>query len=218
AAGPDRLDQGGDAARIVGAVAVHEHHDVGVLGRHGRRQARPAIAAPGLDDVRTRGFGPRRGGGATAPRGPHAAGYDRARDAAHHIRDRLLLIERRYHHDDATCCGFAHATMIAPERRVHRFTGSSAGRSLHRWRAACPTAALRGTTCRPRRSRSLAAFAAWRRPACSFRSRAARTARCSRAAPAHWRWNTTRARGRGPASRASPRPAAWGPSPARARR
>src|SRR5262249_52644211 len=112
AAGPDRLDQGGDAARNVGAAAVHEHPEFGVLGRHGRRQARPAIAAPGLDDVRTRGFGPRRGGVATAAVDHDDAGYDRARDATHHIRDRLLLIERRYHHDDATCRGFAHATMI----------------------------------------------------------------------------------------------------------
>jgi len=87
AAGPDRLDQRGDAARIVGAVAVHEHHDVGVLGRHGRSEARPAIAAPGIDDVRTRCFGPRRGGVATAAVRHDDAGYDRTRDAAHHIRD-----------------------------------------------------------------------------------------------------------------------------------
>src|SRR5262249_37484179 len=38
-------------------------------------------------------------------------GYHRTRDAAHHIRDRLLLIERRYHHDDTTCCGFAPSTI-----------------------------------------------------------------------------------------------------------
>src|SRR5215831_15718152 len=120
AAGADRLDQGGDAARVVGAVAVHEHHDVGVLGRHGCLKARPAIAAPGIDDVRTRGFGPRGGGVATAAVGHDDAGYDRTRDAAHYVRDRLLLIERRYHHDDATCRGFAHATVITSGSRVHR--------------------------------------------------------------------------------------------------
>src|SRR5215470_19645570 len=101
AAGPDRLDQGGDAARIVGAVTVHEHHDVGVLGRHGCLKARPAVAAPGIDDVRPRGSGLRRRGVATATVRDDDAGYDRTRDAAHHIRNRRLLIERRYHDDDA---------------------------------------------------------------------------------------------------------------------
>src|SRR5262245_20672123 len=87
AAGANRFDQGGDAARIVGTVAVHEHHDVGVLGCLGCLKARPAIAAPDIDDVRTRGFGPRRGGVATATVRHDDAGYDRPWDAAHHTRD-----------------------------------------------------------------------------------------------------------------------------------
>src|SRR5262249_27797370 len=40
-----------------------------------------------------------------------AAGYARARDAAPHIRDRLLLIERRYHDDDSTCRGFTRGAI-----------------------------------------------------------------------------------------------------------
>src|SRR5262249_25241637 len=71
----------------------------------------PPLAAPAFDAVRPRGFGPRRGGVATAAVRHDDAGYDRTRDAAHHIRDRLLLIERRYHDDDATGRSFAHATM-----------------------------------------------------------------------------------------------------------
>src|SRR5215467_198843 len=46
------------------------------------------------------------------------AGYDRTRDVTHDIRDRLLLIERRYHDDDATCRGFARST-IAGRCVVH---------------------------------------------------------------------------------------------------
>src|SRR5262249_57149962 len=112
---PPRLD---DAARTVGAAAAHEPPDVGSLRRHGRSEARPAIAAPGIDDVRTRGFGPRRRGVATAAVRHDDAGYDRTRDGAHHIRDRLLLIERRYHDDDTTCRGFARST-IAGSRVDH---------------------------------------------------------------------------------------------------
>src|SRR6266496_2095955 len=54
AAGPDRLDQAGDACRVVGAVTVHEHHDVGALGHHRRHEARPAIAAASFDHLRAR--------------------------------------------------------------------------------------------------------------------------------------------------------------------
>ena len=68
--GADRLDQPGDRLRIVGAVAVHEHHDIGVLGRHGRCQAGAAVAAPGVDDVGARILGTRRGGIACCRRPP----------------------------------------------------------------------------------------------------------------------------------------------------
>src|SRR5262249_61154564 len=58
AAGADRLDQPGDIFRIVGAVAVHEHDDVGVLGRHRRRKAGSAINPPRLHYGRARRAGP----------------------------------------------------------------------------------------------------------------------------------------------------------------
>src|SRR5438034_6516268 len=118
AAGPDRLDQTGDAARIVRAVAVHEHHDVGILGRHDCREARPAVAAPGTDNVGTRGFRPRNSGVGAAAICHDDAGYDGTRDTPHHLRDRLLLVERRYHDDDATRRGFAPSTI--PASRIHR--------------------------------------------------------------------------------------------------
>src|SRR5262249_57372434 len=76
AAGPDRLDQLDDAARIVGAVAVHEHHDVGFLRRHGRSEAHPAITPPGIDDVRTPRLRPRRRGVATSAGRPADPGSD----------------------------------------------------------------------------------------------------------------------------------------------
>jgi len=44
-AGPDRSHQGADARRIVGAVAVHENHDLGVARGLRPGQAGPAIAA-----------------------------------------------------------------------------------------------------------------------------------------------------------------------------
>src|SRR5258707_3455726 len=106
-----RLDNFGVAARIVRAVAVHEPHDVGVLGRHGRRQARPAVATPGIDNVGARGFGPRRSGVAAAAVCHDDAGYDGTRDAPHHLRDRFLLVEGRYHDDGATRSSFAHRTI-----------------------------------------------------------------------------------------------------------
>src|SRR5262249_56582791 len=51
----DRLDQAGDGRGIVGAVAVHEHQDVGTFGRRGRRQAGPARAPANLDPLGARG-------------------------------------------------------------------------------------------------------------------------------------------------------------------
>ena len=94
APGPDRLDQFGDGVRIVRAVAVHEHYDLGVLGRHGRGQASPAIAAAGVDDVGAGPCGPRHGGVTAAAIGDDHALHQWVRDAAHDIRDRLLLVER----------------------------------------------------------------------------------------------------------------------------
>src|SRR5262249_46350092 len=102
AAGADRLAYSPDISRIVGAVAVHEHDDVGVLGRHRRRKAGSAITAPGVDYVRAGGAGPLRGGVAAAAVRHDDTGDDRAREAAHYLRDRLLLIERRdYNGHDA---------------------------------------------------------------------------------------------------------------------
>src|SRR5262249_52331325 len=93
AAGADRPGPPGDPFRIVGAAAVHEHDDVGALGRHRRRKAGSAITAPGIDYVRAGGAGPLRGGVAAAAVRHDDTGDDRAREAAHHVRDRLLLIE-----------------------------------------------------------------------------------------------------------------------------
>src|SRR5258706_11708358 len=45
----DRLDQPRYTVRIVGALAVHEHHDVGILRRPRRHKPFPAIAPPGPD-------------------------------------------------------------------------------------------------------------------------------------------------------------------------
>ena len=115
AAGADRLDQPGDILRIVGTVAVHEHDDVGVLGRHRCRKACPAITGPGIDHVRTGGAGPLRGGVAAAAVRHDDTGDDRAREAAHHIRDRLLLIERR--DDDDNGARFSRSALVACKRR-----------------------------------------------------------------------------------------------------
>ena len=93
-AGPDRRDQRGDARRVVGAVAVHEHHDVGIDRVDRCHQAGAAVAAAGVDHVGTGGKRLVPG-----PVGAAAIGNDDlidhvARDRAHHIGNRFLLVQR----------------------------------------------------------------------------------------------------------------------------
>src|SRR5262249_14584062 len=87
AAGLDGPDQPGDAARIVGAIAVHEDDDLSILGCHRRHEARPAITGPRIDHLRPCRFRTHRGGIAAAAVSHDDAGYDRAGEAAHHLRD-----------------------------------------------------------------------------------------------------------------------------------
>ena len=56
-AGADRLDQRRNCGRIVGAVAVHEHDDVGAIGRLRTGKARKSVAAADADHVRARRAG-----------------------------------------------------------------------------------------------------------------------------------------------------------------
>src|SRR5262249_48031882 len=87
AAGPDGLDQPGNAARLVGPVPVHEDDDLSTLGCHRRHEACSAIAGPRIDHLRACGFRPHCGSIATAAVGHDDAGYDGAGEAAYHLRD-----------------------------------------------------------------------------------------------------------------------------------
>src|SRR5262249_51737187 len=83
---------------------------------HRRRKAGSAIAAPGTDHVRARGAGPLRGGVAAAAVRYDDTGDDRAREAAHYLRDRLLLIERR--DDDGDAGRLSRSAVVAWKRRL----------------------------------------------------------------------------------------------------
>src|SRR5260370_28103069 len=61
---------------------------------------------------------PRHSGVAAAAVCHNDAGCDGTRDAPHHLRDRLLLVERRYHDDGVTRSGVAPSTI--PASRIHR--------------------------------------------------------------------------------------------------
>ncbi len=107
ATGADRLDQRSDAPNIVGAIAIHEHQDVGILRRHGRGQARPAVAAPGIDDIGAGIFGAQHGGIAAAAVGHDDAAHEVARQAAHDLADRGFLVQRRDDDHDGPLPGLA---------------------------------------------------------------------------------------------------------------
>ena len=87
AAGTDRFDQGCDAGRIVGAVAVHEHDDVGLGGGVDAGHAGAPIALFDPDHICARAGGAR--GGAVTARavGDNDALDEVARDGAHHGAD-----------------------------------------------------------------------------------------------------------------------------------
>src|SRR5437667_330849 len=71
---------------------------VSTASRPSRRPGCPSVvAAPGIDNVGTRGFRPRNSGVGAAAICHDDAGYDGTRDTPHHLRDRLLLVERRRH-------------------------------------------------------------------------------------------------------------------------
>ena len=94
-AGAQRRHQSGDGGRIVGAVAVHEDDDVGVVRRLRAGETGTAVAAAGVDDL---GAGVARavlGAVAAAAVGHDHPADDIARQFGDHRGDRFGFIEGR---------------------------------------------------------------------------------------------------------------------------
>jgi len=123
-ADPNRLDQCCDQRRIVGAIAVHEHHYVGVFRRHRGREAGTSIAAARLNDVGARIPGPSHGRIGAAAVCHDNAGDDASRDGAQNVADGSFLVEGRYRErDDARASGGGGAIgscLHHPRHKLHR--------------------------------------------------------------------------------------------------
>ncbi len=94
-AGEDRSDQPGNFGGIVAAVAVDEGHHR-ALRRTNPGDARRTVTRPRLDDD-ARAGGPGPGGGLVGAAAVDHNDFadDVARDRAHHIADRVRLVEHR---------------------------------------------------------------------------------------------------------------------------
>ena len=99
-AGADRCDQCRNGGRIVGAVAVHEDHDIAGIGRLRAFEAGQAIAAIDRDHLGAGSARYLRGTVAAATVGHDDAANDIARNFGDHGRDRFRFVERGNDDDD----------------------------------------------------------------------------------------------------------------------
>ena len=103
AAGAQRGDHVGDRRRIVGAVAVHEDDNVGVVGRLCAGEAGAAVTAAGFDRLRAGAARLRDGVVSAAAVGDDHAVDDSARQAGNDGGDQFAFVERR--NDDGDAAG-----------------------------------------------------------------------------------------------------------------
>ena len=100
-----RGDHVGDRRRIVGAVAVHEDDNVGVIGRLRAGEAGAAVTAAGFERLRACAARLRDGVVGAAAVGDDHAVDDRTRQAGNHGGDRFAFVERRNDDGDAAGVG-----------------------------------------------------------------------------------------------------------------
>ena len=105
AAGAKRGDHVGDRRRIVGAVAVHEDDNIGVIGGLRAGEAGAAIAAAGFDRLRAGAARLRDGVVGAAAVGDDHPVDDMARQVGNDGGDRFAFVERRNDDGDAAGVG-----------------------------------------------------------------------------------------------------------------